>query len=371
MDRETFVETFGRLFQGPTWVAERAYDQRPFTDTHDLRMAFQESLFSADRTEQRDLLSLLPGPGQRRRRGRHPRRGIGSATRASVGLTLLNDEDHEEFAHLTEAYRDRFGIPLIVSVRDVEKRDQILKSGWERMQNAPTQEYAAAVIEVAKIANHRFDDLVADASPILGARAANLEAATRCPRRTDRGTRPTSEQTDGPATVQRACPTPRPGRPCSPAWTCPAGSTTSPSGRPYAIGADGAASGPGRRGLVHRRGDRRGAGPAPHGSASRPAPGHDAEFSDTGAGRRRRRRPGRHRGDPGRQRRVREPVRPGLPDQGRRPAGHRDPGRTAPPAEQHPGGRDAPRWSPSCGRSRSPGWKRCWPDRRHTAPEPE
>jgi 2-oxo-4-hydroxy-4-carboxy-5-ureidoimidazoline decarboxylase len=90
---------------------------------------------------------------------------------------MLNDEDHEAFAHLTEAYRDRFGIPLIVSVRDVEKRDQILKTGWERMQNAPTQEFAAAVIEVAKIANHRFDDLVADASPILGARAANLEAA--------------------------------------------------------------------------------------------------------------------------------------------------------------------------------------------------
>ena len=52
-------------------------------------------------------------------------------------------------------------------MRDVEKRDQILKSGWERMQNSPTQEHAAAMIEVAKIANHRFDDLVADASPIL------------------------------------------------------------------------------------------------------------------------------------------------------------------------------------------------------------
>ena len=87
---------------------------------------------------------------------------------------MLNDEDHEEFAHLTEAYRDRFGIPLIVSVRDVEKRDQILKSGWERMQNAPTQEHAAAIIEVAKIANHRFDDLVADASPILGAQGRRI-----------------------------------------------------------------------------------------------------------------------------------------------------------------------------------------------------
>ena len=176
MSREDFVLTFGRLFQGPSWVAERAYDLRPFKDTHDLRMAFQESLFSAERTEQRDLLSFYPDLGSDAVEG--DTRGEESARdQGHVGLTMLNDEDHEEFAHLTEAYRDRFGIPLIVSVRDVENRNQILKSGWERMQNAPTQEFAAAVIEVAKIANHRFDDLVADASPILGARAANLEAA--------------------------------------------------------------------------------------------------------------------------------------------------------------------------------------------------
>ena len=137
-------------------------------------MAFQEALFSADRSEQHDLLSFYPDLGSDAVDG--DTRGEESARdQGAVGLTLLNDEDHEEFAQLTEAYRERFGIPLIVSVRDVEKRDQILKSGWERMQNTPTQEFAAAIIEVAKIANHRFDDLVADASPILGARAANLD----------------------------------------------------------------------------------------------------------------------------------------------------------------------------------------------------
>jgi len=174
MSRENFVETFGRLFQGPSWVAERAYDLRPFKDTHDLRMAFQESLFSAERTEQRDLLSFYPDLGSDAVDG--DTRGEESARdQGTVGLTLLNDEDHEQFAHLTEAYRERFGIPLIVSVRDVENRNQILKSGWERMQNAPTQEHAAAVIEVAKIANHRFDDLVAEANPITSARTRRFE----------------------------------------------------------------------------------------------------------------------------------------------------------------------------------------------------
>ena len=184
MGRDEFVDTFGRLFQGPSWVAERAYDQRPFADTHDLRVSFQEALFTSDRPEQHDLLPSTRTWAATRWTAR-AERGVKHAIRRSAGLTLLNDEDHEEFAHLTQAYRERFGIPLIVSVRDVEKRDQILKSGWERMQNSPTQEHAAAVIEVAKIANHRFDDLVADANPMLGARAANLEAVPTAVQPTD------------------------------------------------------------------------------------------------------------------------------------------------------------------------------------------
>jgi len=174
MDRQEFVDTFGRLFQGPTWVAERAYDQRPFADTHDLRVSFQEALFTSDRKQQNELLSFYPDLGSDAVEGTELT-DESKKDQSSAGLTLLNDEDHDEFAHLTQAYRERFGFPLIVSVRDVEKRDQILKSGWGRMQNSPTQEQAAAVIEVAKIANHRFDDLVADANPLLMTRAVTLE----------------------------------------------------------------------------------------------------------------------------------------------------------------------------------------------------
>jgi len=172
MSRDQFVATFGSLFQGPGWVVERAYDRRPFADTPALRAAFQDALFTADGGEQRDLLAFYPDLGS----DSSPEMSEETKKdRAASGLLLLNDEDHEQFSHLTSAYRERFGIPLIMSVRDVEKRDQILKSGWGRLQNSPAQEQATAVIEVAKIANHRFDDLVADASPLLLPRATNLE----------------------------------------------------------------------------------------------------------------------------------------------------------------------------------------------------
>ena len=218
------------------------------------------------------------------------------------------------------------------------------------MQNSPSQEHAAAIIEVAKIANHRFDDLVADASPILGARAANLEATP--PLFSPPGARQVTgdgEQTDGLRRFN--------GLPVAEARAALASCLAVPrwvdevsAGRPYHSARRGVPAGPGVRGRVLRRRDRRGPGPAPpdRGAGGR---GSRRGILRRGAGRRRARRPGHHRRDPGRERRVREQVQPGVRDQGGRPVGHRDPGRTAPPAEQHRRRTRRPRWSPNCGRS--------------------
>ncbi len=47
--------------------------------------------------------------------------------------------------------------------------DRMLAGGWRRLENSPAQEHAAALIEMAKVAGHRFADLVADANPIASA----------------------------------------------------------------------------------------------------------------------------------------------------------------------------------------------------------
>ncbi|WP_308252016.1 2-oxo-4-hydroxy-4-carboxy-5-ureidoimidazoline decarboxylase [Pseudonocardia sp. KRD291] len=169
MDRETFVATFGRLFQGPTGALGRAYDRRPFTDTTALRSAFQEALFSGPEAEQRELMAHYPDLG-----GDTVAEGDAGEDserdQASAGLTRLADTDREEFAGLAAAYRDKFGIPLIVCVRDAHDRAGILRDGTRRLDNSAAQEHAAALIEIAKVANHRFADLVAEANPIQSAR---------------------------------------------------------------------------------------------------------------------------------------------------------------------------------------------------------
>ena len=86
------------------------------------------------------------------------------------------EKEHEELGTLAREYRNRFGFPLVMAVRDQESFDQVLRHGWERLNNSPTQEHATALIEVAKIAAHGFDRLVADANPIHSARLPHLDA---------------------------------------------------------------------------------------------------------------------------------------------------------------------------------------------------
>jgi OHCU decarboxylase len=78
---------------------------------------------------------------------------------SSAGLDRLSPEEYAAFGQLNRAYRDRFGFPLIVCVRENTK-ETILASGKARLENAPAQERATALVEIAKIANLRLLDLV-------------------------------------------------------------------------------------------------------------------------------------------------------------------------------------------------------------------
>lgn len=169
MSRAEFVDTFSGLFQGPTWVVERAWEMRPFEDTHALRRAFQEALFSGTHEQQRELIRSYPALGSevvvRGLVGEESLRD-----QAARGLTHLPEPEQETLTELTDAYQERFGFPLVISVRDTESIDRLLDQARSRLENCEHQEHAAALVEIAKIARHRFDDLLGDADPIHAAR---------------------------------------------------------------------------------------------------------------------------------------------------------------------------------------------------------
>lgn len=180
LSREEFVERFGRLFQGPDWVAEEAWERRPFENVYELRRAFQDALFEAPEERQLELLRSYPDLGRMVGKDRavsefgisaEDYEALSAASvgrvlgpeslrdQSSAGLDRLSPHEYETFQEINEAYREKFGFPLIICVREHTK-ETILENGRARLENPPAQERASALVEVAKIANLRLLDLV-------------------------------------------------------------------------------------------------------------------------------------------------------------------------------------------------------------------
>jgi OHCU decarboxylase len=176
MSKDEFAATFSRLYQGPDWVALHVFAQLPFADTQSLRFAFQEALFDATGDQVQVLMESYPDLASVVDEQQDAALSeYCLVDQKAAGLTHLGEQDQTAFGELTTAYRDRFGFPLIVCVRDDPDRQHILDSGWARMHNSVTQERATALIQIAQIANYRFDVFVADANPVDSARVKQLE----------------------------------------------------------------------------------------------------------------------------------------------------------------------------------------------------
>ena len=92
---------------------------------------------------------------------------------AAAGLTFLSEEQQDVYDQVTKAYRDKFGFPLIIAVRELSP-EHVLDQAFNRLDNSPTQERQAAVLEIAKIANHRLADVVEGTEPMGELRSSTM-----------------------------------------------------------------------------------------------------------------------------------------------------------------------------------------------------
>jgi OHCU decarboxylase len=165
MTEEEFAETFGGLVQGSPWAVERAFEQRPFADTLALRAAFQDALLTGNTQEQLELIKSYPDLGSENEIGLDI-----AADHAMAGLSNLDEDERAEVVEIAEEYKQKFGFPFIVCAREIDSYTKVVDLGWARLANSPTIEHSTALIEIAKIANYRFNHLVANANPIETAR---------------------------------------------------------------------------------------------------------------------------------------------------------------------------------------------------------
>ena len=156
LDRDAFVRRFGPLFEHSPWVAEAAWADRPFADTGELFEALRSAMYAAPRERQLALIRAHPDlAGKAAIEGTLTSRSRGE--QASAGLDRLRPDEYDAFTRTNAAYRERFGFPLVVCVREHTK-ESILRTAAERLEHSRDEEVRVALGEIAKIARLRLRD---------------------------------------------------------------------------------------------------------------------------------------------------------------------------------------------------------------------
>ena len=158
LERGEFVARLGSVFESSPWVAERAWGSRPFGSFSELHGAMVGAVNEASRERQLALIQAHPDlAGKAAVAGELSVESKGE--QASAGLDRPTPEEYEAFTRMDRGYRERFGVPMIVCVREHTKQS-ILENAEARLENSREEEVEIALGEIAKIVCLRLRELV-------------------------------------------------------------------------------------------------------------------------------------------------------------------------------------------------------------------
>jgi 2-oxo-4-hydroxy-4-carboxy-5-ureidoimidazoline decarboxylase len=159
LDRAAFVAALGGVFEHSPWVAEQAWEKRPFGDRATLHRVMVAIVAAAGRERQLALIRAHPELA-----GAAAVQGALTAAshqeQGSAGLSTAGSDEIARFRELNERYLRRFGFPFVMAVKGSSKA-QILAAFAERLAQPPEVEFDRALQEIARIARLRLETLIA------------------------------------------------------------------------------------------------------------------------------------------------------------------------------------------------------------------
>lgn len=161
MDRDSFVEMFGDIFEHSPWIAAGAHALE-LGPAHDTAAGVHNALCRVfRRASDADRLGVLQAHPDLAGKLAAAKRltAASTAEQAAAGLDALTDAERETFEEANKAYTEKFGFPFIIAVRDNSK-GQIMQAFETRLQNDRATELATACAQVERIAELRLADLL-------------------------------------------------------------------------------------------------------------------------------------------------------------------------------------------------------------------
>ena len=159
LQRATFVSALGGIFEHSPWVAERAYEQRPFASTEELGSKMVAAMLAAPLEARLALIRAHPELA-----GSEAAAGTltadSTSEQARLGFNALSRDEFGRMARINQNYREKFGFPCIVALKLHASRDTVMAEMESRLANGREAEIAAALAQIAHITRARLLKLV-------------------------------------------------------------------------------------------------------------------------------------------------------------------------------------------------------------------
>lgn len=166
MDKQTFVATFGAVYEHSPWIAEQAYAQG-LQSSHNsvagLSQCLANILAASTKAQQLHLINAHPDLA-----GKAAVEGTLTAEstdeQKSAGIDRCTPEEFARFQAYNQQYKEKFAFPFIKAVKN-SHRHEILAAFEERIHNDRETEFQQALREINKIAQFRLSAIAEQALP--------------------------------------------------------------------------------------------------------------------------------------------------------------------------------------------------------------
>ena len=155
MDTHDFIARYAEIYEHSPWVAELvAPIAAEVAEMDRLAEIMADCVDNAGTQQQLTLIRAHPDlAGKAQVAGELT--ADSTAEQASAGLDQCTKVEFERFQALNDAYKEKFGFPFVMAVRD-STREEILDSFSRRLQYDHDLEFETALTEIHEIARLRL-----------------------------------------------------------------------------------------------------------------------------------------------------------------------------------------------------------------------
>lgn len=158
MDQPAFVQKFGGIFEKSPWVAEKAWEKRPFASLDAMHAAMVVVVKFSPLPSQLALLQSHPDlAGKEAQAGAMTSSSV--SEQASAGLNALSKAEIERISDFNSAYKQKFGFPFIIAVR-MHTKEGIFFDFAQRLANDTQTEYQNDLQNVYAITKLRLQTML-------------------------------------------------------------------------------------------------------------------------------------------------------------------------------------------------------------------